>query len=284
MSFPILLVLAFSPGVFWLWYFARKNVYRPGPRRLLVLTFFAGMLVTIPVSIIEGLFLDESILSDEATIASVAVAMLLVVGPTEELSKFLAVRFTAYRSLYFDEPSDGLVYAAAASLGFASLENLVYVLTFGPEVIILRAPLSTLAHVIFGSVWGYMLGSQTQREKGGFWLVAGGLALAAGIHAAFNVALFTIPLVALLIVIAGASWTIRRFHWAQRVSPFRYRRNLPRVRCVSCSRHIQVTSRYCRFCGSPVMRGYSPLFCSNCNAGNRMDASYCTRCGDQLIA
>ena len=79
-------------------------------------------------------------------------------GRWKELCKFGAVRLGAYRSLYFDEPVDGLVYASAASLGFASLENLFYVLQYGPEVMLLRAPLSTVAHLVFGSIWGQALG------------------------------------------------------------------------------------------------------------------------------
>ena len=62
--------------------------------------------------------------------------MLAIVGPVEETSKFLAIRLAVYRSLHFEEPMDGLVYGAAASLGFASLENLIYVLSYGPEVMI----------------------------------------------------------------------------------------------------------------------------------------------------
>ena len=72
---------------------------------------------------------------------------LFIVGPVEEFSKFLAVRLGAYRSLRFDEPGDGLVYAAA-SLGFASIENLGCAWTFGPAVMIVRAPLSTAARTI----------------------------------------------------------------------------------------------------------------------------------------
>lgn len=64
--------------------------------------------------------------------------MLFLVGPAEELGKFAVVRLIPYRSLYFDESKDGLVYGAASSLGFASLENLVYMLTIGPEVLIVH--------------------------------------------------------------------------------------------------------------------------------------------------
>ena len=58
------------------------------------------MVSTIPAAIINGVFLDESLLDDRSTtLASVAVGMLFVVGPAEETCKFLAVRLFAFRSL-----------------------------------------------------------------------------------------------------------------------------------------------------------------------------------------
>ena len=122
MELLIYLVLAFSPGLFWIWFFVRRDVYRPEPRRLIALTFFLGMVSTIPAAIIEAIFLDESILAENANLASVAVGMLFVVGPVEELSKFMAVRLLAYKSLYFDEPGDGLVYRRSA----ATMKNVVW--------------------------------------------------------------------------------------------------------------------------------------------------------------
>ena len=278
-----LVVFAFAPGLFWLWFFVRKDVYRPEPRRLLALTFFLGMAATIPAVIVEAIFIDESILSDNTTLASITVVMLFVVGPAEELSKFAVVRLVPYRSLYFDEPIDGLVYAAAASLGFASLENLGYILEFGPGVMLLRAPLSTLAHVIFGSIWGYVLGLHTQGRAPGPAQVVASVGMAAAVHAVFNVSVFIFWPVSILVVIIGATWTIRRFNWAQRVSPFRYKRNFPQIECAGCSQRINVTSRYCHFCSTPVPSQHNALFCSNCKIRNRPDASYCTRCGDRLL-
>ena len=150
MFFVGILLVSFTPGLFWLWFYLRKDSHQPAPRKLIALTFGLGCLATIPAAIIEYVVLGESFLEERAGVAAVAPGMLLVVGPVEEISKFLAVRLKAYRSLYFDEPIDGLVYAAAASLGFASLENLFYVLEFGPEVMLVRAPISTLAHLVFG--------------------------------------------------------------------------------------------------------------------------------------
>ena len=113
----------------------------------------------------------------------------------------------------------------------------------------------------------------------------GGLAIAAGVHALFNVVAFTQTAwpVAILLVILGTTWTLRRFDWAQRVSPFRYRRNYPRVQCAYCRQHIRVTSRYCHFCGAPVHQRPTATFCGHCDTRNRPDASFCTQCGDQLL-
>ena len=283
MEFLIFLVLAFSPGLFWVWFFVRRDIYRPEPRRLIALTFLLGMASTIPAGIIEAMFLDESIFSGNANLASIVMSMLFVVGPVEELSKFMAVRLFAYKTLYFDEPGDGLVYSSAASLGFASLENLVYVMRFGPAVMLIRAPLSTLAHVIFGTFWGRALGLRAQNTSNGLPSVIFSVALAATAHGLFNVAAFSAPVAAIAMVIIGAYWTLRQFNWAQRVSPFRYRRNYPRVVCSACRQHVSAISQFCRFCGVRLSLTHASLFCSHCGLENRADARFCTKCGDQLI-
>ena len=288
LTFPL---LAFAPGIFWLWFFIRRAVYRPAPRRLLVQTFLLGMASTIPAGIINAVFLDDSILDDSilddaAPLASVAMGMLFVVGPAEETCKFLAVRFLAYRSPYFDEPGDGLVYSAAASLGFASLENLLYILQFGPAVMVLRAPLSTAGHVVFGAIWGYALGAQVRTGRRRARQTLAGVAGGAIAHGFFNIAVFAFFPLAICLVLSGVSWTVARFAWARRSSPFRLRRNYPQIECPICGGHITIISRYCRFCGAPVSGG-SPgagdLICSNCAYRNRSDALYCVQCGDRLL-
>jgi len=284
--FPL---LAFAPGVFWLWFFVRRGVYRPGPRRLLAFTFLLGMVSTIPAGIINSVFLDESVLSDSgaASLTSVASGMLFVVGPAEETCKFLAVRLLAYRSQYFDEPGDGLVYSAAASLGFASLENLLYILMFGPAVMIGRAPLSTVAHVVFGSFWGYALGRQVSTDRALPWYRHGetvaGIVVGAVVHGLFNVSLFLFWPAALVLFGLGLAWTLGRFRWARRVSPFRYRRNYPHILCPDCNRRIRIISSFCPFCGASVSSSKSVIYCGYCSNPNRPDAGYCIRCGDELL-
>jgi hypothetical protein len=98
-----------------------------------------------------------------ASFGTIAGVMFFIVGPVEETSKFLAVRLGVYRTRHLREPLDALVYAgAAASLGFATAENIGYALSFGPEVMIARGPVSTLGHVVFGSLWALSLNPQAQ--------------------------------------------------------------------------------------------------------------------------
>lgn len=156
------------------------------------------------------------------------------------------------------------------------------ILAFGPEVMVGRAPLSTLAHVIFGSFWGYALGKLAQEDRGGAIGVVAGLAAASVVHGLFNVTVFTQPLASLVIVGLGLWWVLSRFDWAKRVSPFRYRRNYPRILCPNCHQRIPIVSRYCSYCGSPPGRRFGQLYCSHCGNENRSDAGFCTRCGDSL--
>ena len=285
MQLLIFPVLAFAPGIFWLWFFLRRDIYQPAPRRLVALTFFLGMVSTIPAALIEAVFLGGShAFLEQADPSTLAAAMLFVVGPVEETCKFLAVRLVPFRSLYFDEPIDGLVYAAAASLGFASLENLIYVIQFGPEVMIGRAPISTVAHVVFGGFWGFALGKQVQGVSRRSWLgPVAGVAAAAIVHGFFNIVVFSFWPAGLVLVGLGLWWVLGRFRWAQRVSPFRYRRNYPEVVCFNCRRRIRIISRYCQFCGYPSRQPYQEIYCGFCGKGNRMDAGYCTQCGDRLL-
>jgi RsiW-degrading membrane proteinase PrsW (M82 family) len=278
-----LVLISFTPGLFWLWFFLRQDKIRSEPRRLIALTFLLGCISTIPAGLGNYLLGAEAILAGAPQLLSVVTAMTFVVGPVEELCKFGAVRFGPYRSLYFDEPVDGLVYAFAASLGFASLENFVYVLQCGPEVMIGRAPLSTVGHLVFGSIWGYALGQYYISGGRRRSLLFGSLALAAGAHALFNILVFSFPLGAVALTITGGIWSYRAIRKGQKDSPFRFRRNYPRILCDSCGESMSTFNRFCTKCGTSLPKGKTTVVCSNCKRPNRADASFCTNCGDQFL-
>jgi RsiW-degrading membrane proteinase PrsW (M82 family) len=264
--------------------FLRRDTIRPAPRRLVAATFVSGGLSTIPAGLISFAFIDESLVGVDATFTSIAAVMLLLVGPIEESSKFLAVRLFAFRSRYFDEPVDGLIFSAAASLGFASIENILYVIQFGPEVMIVRAPLSTLAHVIFGLFWGYAMARNVGSPRGRFWWLLAGIAAAATVHGLFNLSVFFMPALALLLIILRFFWVTSRFQWAVMISRFRLRRNIPTFRCSNCAGAARRGSPFCQTCGIQDPRGIGSQYCGNCRANNPIDAAYCSSYGDRFVS
>lgn len=277
-----ILLISFVPGLVWLWCFVRLDRLRPSSRRWIALTFIYGILSVVPAALVSEMLLPEEIFGPEATLAAISISMLFVVGPVEEVCKFLAIRVSVYRSLHFEETMDGLVYGAAASLGFASLENLFYVVEFGPEVMVLRAPFSTLAHVVFGSMWGCGLG--LYRIGRGSWVVWAGLAGAAVLHGVFNILLFSaVPLLGLVFIAAGGIWTFKLFKWGQRISPFRYQRNIPLFNCEGCGKLLRFHTERCPGCGFYQTAAHTSIVCGNCKHANRPDASFCTNCGDRLL-
>jgi len=83
----------------------------------------------------------------------------------EEYLKYLIVKKKAYTHPAFNEHYDGIIYGVVASLGFAALENILYVTDGGFSVGIIRAMLSVPAHALFGATMGYYFGL-ARFEKG----------------------------------------------------------------------------------------------------------------------
>jgi RsiW-degrading membrane proteinase PrsW (M82 family) len=208
-----IITLAFAPGAYWLWYFYSKDKWEKEPKRLVFKTFLLGLFIAAPVS-----YLVETLLDQPGRINSVVIAPII-----EELSKLLIVRYTIFRNAEFNEPMDGITYAAAAALGFASIENAEYLLVehhlqTGPGVytlFLIRGFLSVPAHVLFSAMWGYGLGwekfAKTHGTKPGVKhsprvTILGGYWLAVGCHAMFNFSANALGLIALIIV----SWVLWR--------------------------------------------------------------------------
>ena len=155
---PWLFILAVAPAAFWMWWFYRKDRFDPEPRGLVLKIFLLGMLPVLPAGVLEILLLNLMPALTGASLLAIAACNMLVVGPVEEVGKYLVVKRWALRHSAFNEPLDGIVYATAAALGFAALENFFYLLDNGAWLILLRGPLSTLNHVLFSALWGYAIG------------------------------------------------------------------------------------------------------------------------------
>lgn len=152
--------LALVPGLAWLYYFYRLDCYEPEPAALLARTFALGGLVVFPAFLIERTLLD--LLVDQPMTylgdldrTTLAYAAFLVIAPVEETLKFAAAYASVANSPEYDEPMDGVVYAAAAALGFATVENVFYMATSGARVLIGRGLFSCLLHASATGVMGY---------------------------------------------------------------------------------------------------------------------------------
>ena len=209
----VILALALAPGVFWAWYFYRRDKYEPEPAALIVKIFLLGVLVTFPVAFVEGFF--------GLFIASSLIMGAVVAPIVEEYSKFWVVRRFAYPNPEFNEPMDGIVYAAAAALGLATLENVLYVFTAyltSPELalgtIAVRAIFSVPGHALFAAVWGFALGSakfSTADRRPA--IILRGLLLGMALHGIFNFLLFSAEVVAyamavFILVLTPGRWIL----------------------------------------------------------------------------
>ena len=114
----------------------------------------------------------------------------VAVGFSEEGSKYLMLRAYAYRRKAFDEPLDGIIYGVMVSMGFATLENILYVTRHGFQTAILRAFLSVPAHACFGVIMGYYVGMAKFSKTRARYYKRLGLLLAVLFHGAFDFFLF----------------------------------------------------------------------------------------------
>lgn len=148
----MLLALAILPVIVLGTYIYVKDRFQREPLSLLLLALFCGALSVIPVIFLESWL--SSLNPYEGTSGALYTAF-VVAGCTEEGFKLLFLYWLIWRNKHFDEYFDGIVYAVFISLGFAGVENVLYVFDGGVGTGILRAVLSVPAHFLFAVVMGY---------------------------------------------------------------------------------------------------------------------------------
>lgn len=143
-------------SLFWLQYFDLKDALQPEPRRRLAQAFGLGMLaVGIAWAGYAAVAAAGLPSSPPEGSGDTILYCLLVVGPIEEGAKFLVARAVCFRWKEFDERIDGLVYAAAVALGFAAVENFLFLRALPWHTGLVRALVSPLTHSLFAAVWGF---------------------------------------------------------------------------------------------------------------------------------
>lgn len=186
----ILFALSIAPGIAISLYFFFRDEYNREPRRHLLFSFLLGVLSAVPAILLQSLFLPLQEKFVPENILSIAIKAFIIVAFTEEWCKYIMVRYYAYRQPEFDEPFDGIVYAVMVSMGFATIENIGYVMQHGLATAIVRMFLSVPAHAGFAVLMGYYMGKAKFRPEARFSFMMKGLFLAVFFHGLFDFCLF----------------------------------------------------------------------------------------------
>lgn len=205
MDYKIILYIIFGilPSLTWLSYYLKKDLH-PEPKRAIVRIFLWGAVVTIPVFFLQ---IGMSYLLDKSSFSPVVLSLVywfLVISFTEEIFKFLVVKFKALNSPDLDEPADVVIYMVVAALGFAAVENILYLFAPSPEVAFeavvnrtliitfIRFIGATFLHTLCSAVVGYALAISYADQKNKNFEFAFGLIMAVLLHGLYDFSIMTL--------------------------------------------------------------------------------------------
>ncbi len=181
-------VLALIPALIWMGFFYIQDRLEPEPKGYILGVFLLGAILAAAVGIplVDNFFrVSKWIYTDTA---ATILGSILVVGFIQEFLKYAAVRYTIYASQEFDEATDGVIYATAAGLGYATVLNIQYVIASGGAALgssVIRMVVVALAQASFAGITGYFLG-RAKFEHKPWWWMSSGLILAAVGNGLFN--------------------------------------------------------------------------------------------------
>jgi RsiW-degrading membrane proteinase PrsW (M82 family) len=152
-----ILSLALIPVIILIIFLLAVDRRQREPARLLGKVFLYGLLASIPVLVVQMILVRFNVF---AGIFGILFQAFIVAGLVEEFMKRLVVMRVAYNHPAFDEKLDGIIYCAFAALGFAAIENIMYLSSYFsemPSVALYRAIFSVPGHMLFAVTMGYYL-------------------------------------------------------------------------------------------------------------------------------
>ncbi|WP_121741610.1 PrsW family intramembrane metalloprotease [Natronorubrum halophilum] len=201
-SLAVFFGLSVVPAALLAGFIWRTDITTNEPLGLLVGTFLLAVLFATFAAVVNSAF-GPSL--QAIPLVGTILFFYLIVGPVEEGVKLLAVRVFAYRSDTFDAVIDGAVYGAIAGLGFAAIENAIYIASTvsqagaGTGTVTAATGIATVralvgpGHVIYSAIAGYYLGLAKFNPRYAGPLVVKGLLIAAFIHGTYNVTVGIAP-------------------------------------------------------------------------------------------
>ena len=183
--YHVLLFLSVLPAALLIIFIYRQDKYQKEPFKSLFKAFFGGML-SVVFTIVTVRIIDYTIGLIPYLNQTVFYDSFITAGIPEELCKFLVFMIFIWNDKNFDEYFDGIVYASFISLGFATVENIMYVMPGGIGTGIVRALISVPGHFLFGVILGYFLSmAKFNSDKKGRYIIIG-LLIAMAAHGLFD--------------------------------------------------------------------------------------------------
>lgn len=177
------------PAVIWLWFWLREDKSHPEPRRYILLAFIFGIISAILVLPLEE-FLSKFL-------PEIGILTVVVFSFAEEIFKYFAAYFSSLRKKYMNEPIDAIIYMIVIALGFAALENTLFLIhslkTTGGNITQailvgnMRFVGAALLHTVSSAVIGLFIALSFYKNKflkKGYLFV--GIILAVALHSFFN--------------------------------------------------------------------------------------------------
>ena len=205
MDYYIIIYIIFGvlPSLTWLSYYLRKDLH-PEPKRMILQEFLWGALITIPVFFVQ---IGLKSLLDQTNIDPLVYNLIywfLIIALSEEFFKYLVIRIKVVNSPHLDEPLDIMLYMVVAALGFAALENVLYLFSpidqmsfsqvIGRTVVIdlIRFIGATFLHTLCSAVVGYALTISFCEVRTRKISLAAGILMAMLLHGLYNFSIITL--------------------------------------------------------------------------------------------
>ena len=205
MDYNIIIYIIFGllPSLIWLFYYLRKDLH-PEPKSMVLKIFLWGALITIPVFFVQIGFAS---LLDKVDINSTIKNLIywfLIIAFSEEFFKYLVIRIKVLNSPNLDEPLDIMLYMVVVALGFAALENVLYLFApMGPIsfnalmsrtliIALIRFVGATFLHTLCSAVIGYAIAISLCDRKNRWLEVALGVIVAVSLHGLYNFSIMTL--------------------------------------------------------------------------------------------
>lgn len=265
----VLLLAAIAPVLFMLHFVYVRDRFERDPLWRVLVVYFVSFLTVIPAAWFESVFAGI----EKWGLIGIAVSAWLIIALSEETVKYWALKLLAVPMKSFNEVYDGILYGVAASLGFATVENILYVFMSegqGMTVAVLRAVLSVPGHALWGVMMGYYVGlakfESDPRRKG--QLVRQGLWTAVFWHGLYDFFAFgteaagdglSLIFASGVAAVVLVNWIIGAYLIRRAQAQSAFKRPSPMVSPVHA---FALRFKYCHQCGVKVERAQQ--FCNTC--------------------